>query len=36
MLISVKRSNFILIIFKVTCHANPGADRNLKDQVQIF
>ena len=28
MSISVKRSNFTLVFFKATCHANSGEERN--------
>ena len=34
--ISVKRSDFTLLLFKAACHGNPGAEKKLQDQNFIF
>ena len=34
--ISVKESNFILVFFKTTFHANPGAERNFAGSSSYF
>ena len=33
---SVKRSNFILVVFKAACHINPGAEKNEQDLAHMF
>ena len=34
--ISVERSNFTLVFFKATCHANPEAERNFAESNSYF
>ena len=34
--LSVNNSNFTPAFFKYACHANPGADKNVWDLVDIF
>ena len=36
MLLSAKRSNFTLVIFKAAYNANPSAEKNGQDQVHTF
>ena len=33
---SVKRSNFTLVLFKATCHANPGTEKKFCKNKLIY